>query len=860
MFTHRRLPLLCASLLAATSIAAFAQEKQPEKEIPPKTAVEVGEQFPWSGGTIDTSITLPDVPETLRWSHKDNAGISARTYLKDWTGPWNAIKFHLYSHKATNSKFIITFSSSNPATEGMDYYSTMITLNFTGWKTFQLHLKELGVNRIPLGFDQITGVNFSASGWGNTPDPEAIVNITPIQLVYQPPVQGPRLTDEEFFSLINLDYPGLQNVKSAVENNDFALAKKEFVKHIKTREKPVWYFDWRKFNDPESRIKGYNTASADKVVNNLLSSCGIEHQFGEEIDWSINPTKLKYSEWTWQLSRHPFWQTLGRAYWATGDEKFAEAYVRQIRSWITSNPVPQNSSGNTVGSRWRTIETGIRMLGSWPASFYYFLGSPSFDDESIIMVVKSFHEHATHLRTHPQSNNWLCMEMNGLFHVATLFPEFKNSQEWGEYSAKRLYDEMEIQVYPDGAQVELAPGYHGVSLSNFMGTFNLAKVNEVDLPNDYVARLENMYGMYLNTASPQGHCPPLNDSGWTGARGVLKTASTLFPHRKDFLYFATMGKEGEPPAFTSTWMPYAGWYSMRSDWSPEGTYLHFEVGPFGAGHQHEDKLSFVIVAYGQRLLVEGGVYAYDSSQWRRYVLSARAHNIVRVDGLDQNRRSTRDYNLVTEPLKNTWITNKTFDYGVGRYDEGFGRDRALKVTHERAILFVKPNYWIVLDHFIPNDDKPHTYTSWFHYNTEKSAPVENLENAYVSAEPESPNLVIAPLNPKDLDATIILGQEEPEVQGWVPARGYECRPVATPTYTRTGDGQILEPWIFYPLQKDQANPIKAITQPEDGAYLISFVDGAQHLLKVKTDNEKIVSVNMTITDKDGNVSSAIVVE
>jgi len=38
------------------------------------------------------------------------------------------------------------------------------------------------------------------------------------------------------------------------------------------------------------------------------------------------------------------------------------------------------------------------------------------------------------------------------------------------------------------------------------------------------------------------------------------------------------------------------------------------------------------------LLTEGGNYAYDDSEMRRYVLSTRAHNTLRVDNQDQNRR------------------------------------------------------------------------------------------------------------------------------------------------------------------------------------------------------------------------------
>ena len=77
---------------------------------------------------------------------------------------------------------------------------------------------------------------------------------------------------------------------------------------------------------------------------------------------------------------------------------------------------------------------------------------------------------------------------------------------------------------------------------------------------------------------------------------------------------------------------------MRSGWERDARYLLLDVGPFGYGHQHEDKLNLLLHAYGRLLLAEGGNYAYDSSEMRRYVLSTRAHNTIRVDGHDQNRR------------------------------------------------------------------------------------------------------------------------------------------------------------------------------------------------------------------------------
>lgn len=670
---------------------------------------------------------------------------------------------------------------------------------------------------------------------------------------------GPITDDEAFFNAVNLDYPGLEKVKQAVEKKDYATANIEFVAHLKSRTKPVWHFDWHDFNKQESRDASYNCREADKIASNLLQSCGVPYQFGEEVEWSINPTPLQYKEWTWQLSRHPFWTTLGKAYWATGDEKYARAFVQQMRSWIIDNPLPANS-GNYEGSRWRTIETGIRTSGSWPNSFFYFLGSPSFDDESVMLMVKSFYEHGLHLRAFPQKNNWLTMEMNGLFHIGILFPEFKKSAEWCEYASNRLHEEEKIQVYDDGAQVELTTGYHGVSLRNFMGILNLASINDYTLPTDYVKRLENMFNYYVNICMPDGVMPALNDAGWGNVRSMLKTGFELFPKRKDFQYIATNGEEGKAPSFTSVWMPWAGWYIMRSGWDKQALYSHFEVGPYGAAHQHEDKLTVLFNAYGKRLLTEGGTYAYDRSQWREYVLSARAHNISKIDGLYQNRGKIARRNEIRHslsPMQNKWITNEHFDFGEGRYDEGFGPDLDSTVTQYRALLFVKNDYWLLFDVFTPTDEKQHIYETYFHLNTTKSVTEDKLLAVCSNDEGEA-NIAIVPLHREALSVDIIKGQVEPEVQGWIPAGGtdqYKCKPIATPTFKRQASGQVVEPYLFYPMKAGESLPVSGIKASGNSKYEILFKDGRRDIVELSLENKRLKTLQYTIISSGGETKT-----
>ena len=665
--------------------------------------------------------------------------------------------------------------------------------------------------------------------------------------------KGPRTTDAEFFEALNLDYPGLEAVKADVANGDLEAAKTDFVKYLKARTNVKWFFDWRTFGTPEAKKQKYNKKNVEEFVKNHLVSCNVWHQFGERIDWSVNPTELKYKEWTWQLSRHPFWVELGKAYWATGNEKYAKAFVNQLQSWVEDNPVPLKMS-NGGGSRWRTIESGIRTSGSWPNSFFYFLPSPSFDDYSIILMVKSFYEHAKYLRAFHRRNNWLTMEMDGLFHIGTIFPEFKDAREWQDYAAGKLYEEEKIQFYPDGAQKELAPGYHFVSVNNIMKIYKIAQINGYQLPGDFVERLKATYEYAQKIMSPAGYMPGVNDSSFGSARSNLKTAYSLFPEREDFLYCATAGKKGVEPAYKSLWMPWAGWYVMRSGWNKEeDIYAFFEVGPYSEGHSHNDKLSFIVEAFGDRVVTEAGTYAYDTSQWRKYVLSARAHNVSRVDGKDQSRGTLdlkADPSIRTSfaPMTNRFVNTDECVFGEGWYTEGFGEQNDKTVSQYRAMAFVDSRYWILLDVFTPSDDKVHEYESFFHFNTPEYSKMKKFVGVE-SADPEKSNVAVVRLDSKAKGVKVVCGQETPEVQGWIPAgkkvNVYACLPVATPVFSRKGAGVVVDPYVIVPARKGESVNLKKIKAVSPNEYIISFTDGKTDRISFSIENGslKTFSIN-----------------
>jgi hypothetical protein len=420
------------------------------------------------------------------------------------------------------------------------------------------------------------------------------------------------------------------------------------------------------------------------------------------------------------------------------------------------------------------------------------------------------------------TGNWLAMEGNGLFHVGVLFPEFKAARNWRDTAAQWIYAELNNQVYPDGVQIELASGYHHVSLNNFLELFKIARLNSEPLPDDFLRRLEKMYDFDVFGAMPDRRLPGVQDGGYFDVRRALAEAAELFPARQDFRWYAANGKEGRPPSEQSHAFPYAGYFVMRSGWEPNARWLWFDGGPFGYGHQHEDKLSIIVAAYGKTFLLDPGNFTYERSKWRSYFIDSPSHNVVLVDGQPQRRRGQpREAYVVKEPLPHVWASEPGFDYVEAAFEEDFGGSVKRGVSHRRSVLFVKPDFWVILDTLTAKDGNEHTYEALFHFD----AKVKTDGLRLVTANTDEPTLTIAARPDPGMSLRIVEGQEDP-VQGWLPRSLSSVRPAPVGIYTLRGrTAQML--YVLAPAPQGSGDPVKSVEPlgSDPTAARINFADG-----------------------------------
>ena len=523
-----------------------------------------------------------------------------------------------------------------------------------------------------------------------------------------------------------------------------------------------------------SGVGNYDETVALKMTEGYAREVNVNWHFeGGEIDFLFNPTEIEgpvNHEWLWQFNRHYYWADMARAYTATGDERYALAFSSQLLKWIGQTYIPEK--WNNPGSAWRTIECGLRLLGSWQVAFDGFRHSDSIPDAVLLLMVASMHRQAAHLVAHPTKGNWLMMEMNGVYTHAALFPELSDSAEYLKIATDYLLKEIKTQVLPDGIHDELSPDYQSVVSSCAASFILLARDlgRDKEIPEEFYTVLRSTIDSMVALTTPAFTQPRTNDTFTIRTASFAERGLAVFGEVDEYKYVATKRKEGAPPKdYTSIFMPYGGFAVMRSGWDADATYGIFDVGPLGMAHMHQDKLNINVYKGDEELIFDDGGGQYEISDARDYAISAYGHNTVLVDGLGQYRKEPK---RVTEPIDAAFVTNDNFDYAAAEYTDTYGKEMLCPATHRREVKFFKPDMFLVTDTLSSRDGFEHDYELIFHLDTTRGSILPGYENAVISDFGRKYDVMLIPLCEEGLGVTLstVSAQREPVMQGWYNGR------------------------------------------------------------------------------------------
>ncbi len=148
------------------------------------------------------------------------------------------------------------------------------------------------------------------------------------------------------------------------------------------------------------------------------------------------------------------------------------------------------------------------------------------------------------------------------------------------------------------------------------------------------------------------------------------------------------------------------------------------------------------------------------------------------------------------PIVDFWITNHDYDYVEGRfkYNNLF--------EHARAILFVKPHCFLVVDR-IKSSEANTTFKQLFHVAPAVS--VSKRGDGFVLEAGDSVSCLLEVLSaPENVESEVIEGQRSPEYQGWYSGTfgNFEPAPVIQFSFTPPMPGNYFFAHLFVPAGRD----------------------------------------------------------
>jgi len=436
----------------------------------------------------------------------------------------------------------------------------------------------------------------------------------------------------------------------------------------------------------------------------------------------------------WELSRFYHFLTLGKAYYLTADEKYAQEFVSQFEHWTKENPP-------YYGVNWRVaMEVAIRAI-HWVWGYYFFRDSPHFGDDTRRRFIATLGVHGDYIwnnlefdmrvnaKRHMRHNgNHYVANLAGLIYLGVVIPGEKPRQ-WLGMALQELDKEMAVQVLPDGVQWETSLSYHRLVLEMCLSAVLLCQMNGIEVPQSLLSKIESMCEFTMHYTKPDGLCPLvrdaddgrlcwLNNDDFRDHRHVMAVGGTIFK-RRDLLAHAAgrwqdllwlLGLQGIRQAkdihfgkmeLSSRAFKETGFYVLRDGSRSHMFVICADIGMGGihGGHAHNDCLSFEVFHDGATFLTDCGSYSYGGDpKWRNRFRSTAYHNTARVDGAEINRFSEAELFYLqndAKPKVLEWHTTSEFDFLSAVH---FGYQRLPQpVLHTRNFFFDKVVGNVIID-------------------------------------------------------------------------------------------------------------------------------------------------------------------
>lgn len=515
----------------------------------------------------------------------------------------------------------------------------------------------------------------------------------------------------------------------------------------------------------------------------------------------------------WEANRFGMVYTLVRAYAATKDEKYAEAFWDLISDWAEHNP--PNTGANWMDGQ----EIALRLM-AWTFSFYAFIHSPSTTELQITQFTIYLASQAERIYKNigyaiSTRSNHTISEAFGLWMAGLLFPELKDSNKYLFLGQALLEDQAAKQILPDGSYSMYSLNYHRFILHIYLYAIRLGELNNSPFSNSLYSSIYSSIQYLSRLIEPQtGQMPvygsndgalvlPLNDCDFTDYRPLLQLGSVITAGERMFesgewdedVYWLcgeralTLALSRRDRGLPSTHVGRAG------DEGGGGTYIlrntnskaSIRCTDYRCRPSHADQLHVDLWIHGHNIACDAGTYLYSGEGiWRNGLARTSAHNTVIVDGRDQ-------MNMVSRFTWTNWARGKVLQHG-GKIWQG-EHDGYKPVIHKRTVMMLEDDRWLIVDHL--NAKQPRHYAlHWLLCDF----PFEQKENSILlDLKSMKYQMQVGILNG---DSTFSIVRADPSsTHGWR-SRYYGHKEPSISAMLETDQPQACF-WTFFGFEKDQ---------------------------------------------------------
>ena len=561
---------------------------------------------------------------------------------------------------------------------------------------------------------------------------------------------------KRFLDQFDYSRPDLAAAKSAYESGKLDAACDEVLKAWESHMRVTGGFWYPNEKDRES------------ILTRANHICDENRQYRDQktkLEWKVLDDQFTWKElWLGEdseiLRQNDIFTLLGHAYHFARDERYAVKMGELMLDYSQDNTSPFD--GGMFGGRWVAMFTAWRIGDAWDG-WACALDSQGFTRDQRLAWI-DYNCHMAHFAMRePSGGNHANAVADGLLDFAKCWPLYKDAKTWFDFGFDKLVTNSLQQFREDGGCNEPAMNYHEYSLATLQGGLATAKQFGLDAPAALKARLEKALAYTAYVLKPDGTLPNYGDTDLEEFRpnrarmerriyNEIVFAARMFG-RRDLLYVATAGKKGEKPAQTSYAFPKTRYYIMRSDWGGENgkdydqaRMLYLRGGYMGS-HGHWDLNQVTLYAYGRPVIIDPGRTEYGTKAMRELTL-ARSHNVLLVDAAEEQRNS--DITL------HSWHATPLMDFVDNEYAELYPG-----VSHRRAIVFVRPDYYVMFDQARSKDKHSYGINFWL---TPPGVSVDSEACAVRTNDAEGSNVLLKAASPAGLsiatrDGTVDMRRE-----------------------------------------------------------------------------------------------------